>query len=93
MPSNEEDRIEFHFPTLARNRRPVRILIIERVGKKACRQFLANVVGEMERKCVGVMPKPLVDVAQHLSVDRIQINRDASNCVAAAIKIAEHMST
>ena len=92
LPGDEADGDELYLLTLARNRR-LRILIIERVSKESGRQLLADIIGEVERKRVRVMSQSLIDVPQHLSVDRIQINRNAGYYVASAIKIAEHMST
>jgi len=54
-------------------------------------KFLANIALKMERKGVGIVAQTLVYVPKQFALDRIQINRNALNCIAPAIKIAEHV--
>lgn len=94
MPSDQTDRDELNFLAVAGDGRFLGIFIIERVREKPGREFFADVIGEMKRKRISVMSETLIDVPEHLSIDRIEVNRYAGrNNVASAVKIAEHVST
>ena len=58
------------------------------------RQLLANVISDVKRECVGVVPKRLIDVAKKLRLVSRKIDWHLVDYwITSAIKVAENVAS